>query len=263
LAQDDEEDFFYQPRTRGGRGVDPAITRIALAAGGLTIIVIVTAFVWSGFHAGNFGPPPIISPPDVPLRVHPDSPGGLVVPGADVPIMSGDTTSTGPAQLAPQGQVPDVAQLDQAAGLNQPPPAPVAAPAAPAAPATPPGAVPATAASAPATATPAAPAAATPASAPAATAATPAPAATAAKPHPAVVQLAATPDEGSAEAVWAGLQKKAPDLLAGKNAIILPAVINGKSEWRVSLGGFASADAAHEFCAALIAKGAACTVPGP
>jgi hypothetical protein len=78
----------------------------------------------------------------------------------------------------------------------------------------------------------------------------------------AVVQLAATPDEGSAEAVWSGLQKKLPDLLAGKDAIILPAVINGASVWRVQLGGFASPDAAQAFCTQLAAKGAACTVAG-
>jgi hypothetical protein len=253
LKQDDEEDFFYQPHTRGGGGLDPAITRMALAAGGLTIIVIITAFVWSGFHAGNFGPPPIINPPDVPLRVAPASPGGLVVPGADVPIMSGETSDNAAPQLAAQGQMPDVAQLDQAAGLNQPP-APVAAPAAPAAPAgaattaATPAATAMAIATAPATATPV----------PAAAAAPAAPA----KPHPALVQLAATPDEGSAEAVWAGLQKKAPDLLAAKNAIILPAVINGQSVWRVRLGGFASTDAAQAFCAQLVAKGAACTVAG-
>lgn len=253
MKQDDEEDFFYQPRTRGGGGLDPAITRMALAAGGLTIIVIITAFVWSGFHAGNFGPPPIINPPDVPLRVAPASPGGLVVPGADVPIMSGETSDNAAPQLAAQGQMPDVAQLDQAAGLNSAPPPPAAA-----APAAPSAAVPAGAAAA-------APAATAPAAAPATAAPVPAAAAAPAmpaKPHPALVQLAATPDEGSAEAVWAGLQKKAPDLLAGKNAIILPAVISGQSVWRVRLGGFASTDAAQAFCAQLVAKGAACTVAG-
>ena len=45
-----------------------------------------------------------------------------MVPGANVPIMSGDMGDGGTPELAPQAQVPDVAQLDQAAGLNQPPP---------------------------------------------------------------------------------------------------------------------------------------------
>jgi hypothetical protein len=90
----------------------------------------------------------------------------------------------------------------------------------------------------------------------------PASAASPAESGPATVQLATTPDEGSAEAVWTGLQKKLPELLAGKDVIILPAVINGSSVWRVRLGGFASADAAQAFCAQLVAKGAACTVAG-
>jgi hypothetical protein len=77
-----------------------------------------------------------------------------------------------------------------------------------------------------------------------------------------LVQLAAAPDEVQAEAAWATAQQKAPDLLAGKDAIILPAVINGASVWRVRLGGFASASAAQAFCALLTAKGAACTVAG-
>jgi hypothetical protein len=247
LAQDGEEDFFYQPQRARGQRLDPAIGRMALAAGGVSVIIIVVAFAWSGFHAGSFGPPPVINPPSTPLRVAPASPGGLVVPGADVPIMSGNMSGGGTPQLAPQGQVPDVAQLDQAAGLNQPPPAPAPAPA------------PATATAPPAGA-PAPMMATTPAATPAATPVSAA--AVAVKPGPAQVQLAATPDEGGAEAAWVAAQKQAPDLLAGKNPIILPAVINGQSVWRVRLSGFASAAAAQAFCAELTAKGAACTVAG-
>jgi hypothetical protein len=225
LAQEDdryEDDFFYQPQRARGQRLDPAISRIVLAAAGATLLIIGAAIAWSGFHAGSFGPPPIINPPDVPLRVAPASPGGLVVPGADVPIMSGQADSSAAPQLAPQSQVPDVAQLDQAAGLNQPPP-PVAAPIAPAAPAT--------------TLAPAAP-----------------------EKFSGQVQLAATADEGGAEAAWTEAQQKAPDLLAGKSPVILPAVINGQSVWRVRLPGFASAEEARAFCAQLTAKNIACTV---
>jgi hypothetical protein len=237
LAQKDddyEDDFFYQPQRARGQRLDPAISRIALAAGGVTLLIIIAAVAWSGFHAGSFGPPPIINPPDMPLRVAPASPGGLVVPGADVPIMSGQADSNSAPQLAPQGQVPDVAQLDQAAGLNQPPPPPpVAAPATPAA-------------------TPAAVVApAVPAAIPAAT-----------QNFSGQVQLAATADEGGAEAAWTDAQKKAPDLLGSKTPIILPAVVNGQSVWRVRLSGFASAGNAQAFCAQLTAKGAACMVAG-
>jgi hypothetical protein len=242
LAQDGEEDFFYQPQAHGRR-VDPAVSRIALGAGAVSLVIIITAFAYSGFHAGNFGPPPIINPPATPLRVAPATPGGLVVPGADVPIMSGQTDSNAAPQLAPQSQTPDVAQLDQVAGLNSAPPPPAAPPAPAVSPAP---------ASAPAQTGPAL--AATPPATPAAT--TPA----AAKTGPAQVQLAATPDEGGAEAAWTALQQKFPDLLAGKNAIILPAVIGGTSVWRVRLAGFPSAAAAQAFCAQLAAKGASCSV---
>ena len=242
MAHDGDDDYFYQPQRARGQRIDPAVSRIALAAGGATLLIIAAAVAWSGFHAGSFGPPPIINPPDIPLRVAPASPGGLVVPGADVPIMSGQADSTAAPQLAPQGQVPDVAQLDQAAGLNQPP-QPVAAPAAPAATvaATP---TPATAAAVPATA-------AVPAAVPAA-----------AQKFSGQVQLAATADEGGAEAAWNAAQKKAPDLLAGKSPVILPAVVNGQSVWRVRLSGFATSADAQAFCAQLTAKGAACLVAG-
>lgn len=237
--QDEEEDFFYQPQRDRGQRLDPAITRMALGAGGVTVLVILIAFGWSGFHGGSFGPPPVINPPDVPLRMAPASPGGLVVPGADVPIMSGETSDNAAPQLAPQSQAPNLAQLDQAAGLNQPPPEAAPAAAAPAA-------------------TPAQPAA------PASTAAANPPAAVPAvqKPVEPQVQLAAVVDEGKAEAAWLQVQKKAPDLLGGKTPVILPAVVNGQSVWRVRLAGFASADEAKALCAALAAKGVACLVPG-
>lgn len=163
-----------------------------------------------------------------------------MVPGADVPIMSGQPAAQGAPQLAPQSQAPDVAQLDQAAGLNQPPPAPPAA--APAA-----------------TAQPAAgqPAPAQAASAPQASATS----ASAAKPDvPTDVQLAAAPDELSAASTWASLQKKYPDLLADKKPVIIPAVVNGQSVWRLRVSGFPSADAAKSFCDQLTAKGAQCAV---
>lgn len=244
MAHDGDEDFFYQPQRGRGQRLDPAIARMVLAAGGVGLTIIIVAFIWSGFHAGNFGPPPVINPPATPLRVIPASPGGLVVPGANVPIMSGDPQIVGVPKLAPSGQMPDVAQLDKVAGLLTPPVPPSAATPAPAA-----GAAPAN----PASALPLPPA--PPPAVP------PAPS-LAAKPGPAQVQLAATADEGGAEAAWLAAERKAPDVLAGKTAIILPAVINGQSIWRVRLSGFASPAAAQAFCDKLTAKGADCMVPG-
>lgn len=223
--QDPDDDFLYQPHRERGERLDPALRRMAMAAGGVTLLVIVVTLGWSGFRTGGFGPPPVINPPDTPLRVAPESPGGLVVPGADVPIMSGQTAPQGAPQLAPSGQAPALAALDQAAGLNQPPPTP----------APPVAAAPASQASAPAP-MPAQPSV------------------------PTDVQLAATPDEPSAAATWASLQKKYPDLLGSKKPVIIPAVVNGKSVWRLRVSGFASADEAKSFCAQLTAKGAQCAV---
>ena len=220
---------------------------MAMAAGGVSMLVIVVALGWSGIRTGGFGPPPVINPPDAPLRVAPQSPGGLVVPGADVPIMSGQPAPQDAPQLAPAGQAPAVAELDQAAGLNQPPPAPPTP--APASSAQPDAAQPAAAQSAPA------PAAAAPA--PQSSAATPSAAAPGA---PADVQLAATPDEAGAASTWAALQKKCPDLLGDKKPMIIPAVVKGQSVWRLRVSGFPNTDAAKSFCAQLTAKGAQCAV---
>ncbi|MDR3506213.1 MAG: SPOR domain-containing protein [Acidocella sp.] len=239
--QDPDDDFLYQPQRERGERLDPALRRMALGAGGVTLLVVVVALGWSGIHTGGFGPPPVINAPDVPLRVAPQSPGGLEVPGADVPIMSGQMAPQGAPQLAPTSQAPAVAELNQAAGLNQPPPQPVPA-------------QPASAQPAPQAASPATPA-------PAAQAAAPAPASSPAKPSaPADVQLAATPDEPSAAATWASLQRKYPDLLGNRKPVIIPAVVNGKSVWRLRVSGFANADEAKSFCAQLAAKGGKCAV---
>jgi len=243
--RDPDDDFLYQPHRARGERFDPALRRMVLAAGGASMLVIVVALGWSGFRTGGFGPPPVVNPPDTPLRVAPQSPGGLVVPGADVPIMSGQPAAQGAPQLAPSGQAPAVAELDKAAGLNQPPPAPPAAVRAAAA-------QPAAAQPAPAQA----------ASAPQASAASPSAASPGvAKPDvPTDVQLAATPDEPSAASTWSSLQKKYPDLLADKKPVIIPAVVNGQSVWRLRISGFPSAEAAKSFCDQLTAKGAQCAV---
>ena len=218
---DEEDDFVYSSR-RSGRPVDPAIRRIVLGAGGVSAVVIVVALLWSGVHGGGFGPPPVILPPPGPLRIAPANPGGLVVPEADQQIMSG--AASGPAQLAPAAAAPDIAQLDQAAGVGVAPasPAPVA----------------------PAVAAPVGPAGAAPQS------------------GPVEVQLAATADQPSAQAAWQALQRKLPSLLRGKKPEIVPAVVDGQNIWRVRLSGFATSQDAQAFCTQVVAGGAECMVVG-
>jgi hypothetical protein len=127
-------EFSYAARRQRAE-VDPAMRRIALAACGISVLVIALALFWSGVRPRvGFGPPPEIAAPATPLRVAPADPGGLTVPGANVQIMSG-AASSAPAQLAPAVQAPQVAALDQSAGIvapAAPAPPPVAATSGPA-----------------------------------------------------------------------------------------------------------------------------------
>jgi hypothetical protein len=108
----EEEPFTYRARREGG--VDPAMRVIALSAAGLSVLVILVALIYGGARAGGFGPPPTIYPPATPLRTAPADPGGLVVPEANVPIMSSVAPGP-PPTLAPAPPPPAIGQLDQAA----------------------------------------------------------------------------------------------------------------------------------------------------
>ncbi len=242
--QEEDDDFLYRPHRAKGQRLDPAIKRMAIAAGGVSVLVILVAWAWSGIHPYTFGPPPVISPPATPLRVVPEDPGGLVVPGANIPIMSGDMDAGGAPHLAPATQAPDIAALNQAAGLNPPVPTAQAQPQT-ASTAAPP------AADAPQTIMPASSQVPRPGSV--------ATSAAAAKSMTAV-QLAATSDEDGVLAVWVQLQQKFPFVVKDRQPEVIPAIVNGQSVWRLRVGGFASADAAKAFCDELAAKGAACTV---
>jgi hypothetical protein len=229
LSRDPDPDlkipeYSYQARKR--QAVDPAMRRIVLAAGGISVVIIGVALVWSGVRPRmGFGPPPEIAAPDVPLRIAPADPGGLTVPGANEPIMSGNVSS-GPATLAPEAPQPDIQPFQPAAPAAPPPSVATTAPSA-----------------APPTVVPAAPPSAAPSG-------------------PAQVQLAATADSAGAHQVWAHLLAKFPPLLKGKTPVFIPAIVNGNNVWRLRIGGFADQQAARTFCADLAAKGAACTVVG-
>ncbi|MDE8347395.1 MAG: SPOR domain-containing protein [Acidocella sp.] len=222
MGAGDEEDFVYRSR-RPQAPMDAAVRRMVLAAGGVSVLVIVVALLWSGVRATGFGPPPLIMPQAGPLRVAPVDPGGLEVPQADEPIMSG-AQSAAPPRLAPAPAAPAISQLDAQAGMGVPA-APVVAPL-----------------------SPAPPVVHTKSEPPAAGGKT------------VGVQLAATSDEAGAEAMWSHLQARLPDLFAGRTPDILPAVVNGSSVWRLRLGGFASVADAQDFCARVQAQKAACTV---
>lgn len=254
--QEEDDDFLYGPHRARGQRLDPAIRRMVIAAGCISVLVIFIAWAWGGIHPYRFGPPPVIDPPTTPLRVVPADPGGLVVPGANIPIMSGGMTDATP-HLAPAGQAPDIAALDEAAGLlNQPtPPARVAA-----------GGRVATGSAAPEGAASISVPSAMDESRSVTPAASqiPRPGSTATSAAQAEgissVQLAATSTEDDVLAIWVKLQRKFPDLMKGRQPEIIPAMVNGQSVWRLRLGGFASAQAARDFCNQLTSQGADCVV---
>jgi hypothetical protein len=119
LLEPEEDGFVYRTR-RAPAAMDPAMRRMALGAGGVSLLVILVALLWSGVRGTGFGAPPVITAPPGPMRVVPANPGGLTVPEANVPIMSG-VTSVAPPQLALGTPAPDISQLDQEAGIGVPP----------------------------------------------------------------------------------------------------------------------------------------------
>ncbi len=214
-----DPDFLHNPRPPA---VDPAMRRIVLVAGGISVLVIAVALVGgSGRSVWSWGAPPVISPPAQPLRVAPVDPGGLVVPGGDEPIMSGQVSSA-PPQLVTSGPAPDISQLAAAAGVSLGPP-PAAAPG------------------------PSAPAAATIVSPPSALGAS-------AVPLRVMAQLAVRPTAAAAQAVWDHLTQTVPGMVAGKT----PLVAKVADGYRVQITGFADLGGARIFCAVLASQGESC-----
>ena len=189
--------------------------------------------------SGGEGIIPLIRADDKPVKVKPDSPGGLVVPDQDKTVynsISPGSVPTGPEKLLPPPPVP---QIPPAVPPQAMPtvPAPATPPSDAAAPAAPPAAVPPANAQANAPAlppavpvAPAAPAAPPVAAAPAPTAPTiPAPATltapAAAAPNQSIaslidnisgyrIQLASVRSEEQAQATWARMQKSNGDVLS-------------------------------------------------
>lgn len=110
-----------------------------------------------------------------------------------------------------------------------------------------------------ATPAPAAPAAVTqarPAAAPAVAAAEPAPAKVAS--GSALVQIGAFDSDALAKGEWGRVSGKHGALFSGKSRVVQEAKSNGRTFWRLRVGGFESRDDARRFCAALIAEGTDC-----
>lgn len=224
-------------------GMDPATRRLAVIAGVLGAALFAVIGAWSMFGAPS-GTVPVIAPPPGPVRVKPANPGGLKITNP-LAAFTADTSDPADAKLAPAPQTPDPSAL-----LPKPPAAPVQAAAAPAV--------------APAAVPTAAPVA-TPGSAsrpapPSSLAASQSSHAQAAVPGGVQVQLAALETRARAEAEWHLLARKAGTLLDGRAPSYSRAVVNGRTWWRIRLGGFTDAAAARVFCGRMHATGAACSV---
>lgn len=288
----DDEDLeippYAHPQLREQR-MDDATRRIILIAAGLGIGVILLAIGWNGLHAG-LGPPPVVKPLATPMRTIPANRGGLQVPGANEPILSGAPPA--PPHLAPPPPPPDLAPLETAQPKDiQAPtragaaPVPLALPLPPArapnAPATAPQATLSTKiissnqlsavstpnASKPLVAAPTGPSPTPSASTPPAS--TP-PASTriAAGPKapmpvpdgPASVQLAALPSHAGAMQAWQTLVARIPTILGGLTPYIVSGQVHGQTYYRVRLN-FSSPAEAAKFCAKLHARGIPCYQP--
>jgi hypothetical protein len=278
----DDEDLdippYAHPQLRERR-MDDATRRITLIAGGLGIGVILVAIGWNGYHAG-LGPPPVVKPLATPMRTIPVNRGGLQVPGANEPILSGAPPS--PPHLAPPPPSPDLAPLEAAKPISPPGSsnAPSAAPAplslplpparAPVAPRTATGAAPS--AQSPATASSSAtePTGRSPSNPPLANPPTtnPSTANTAARANipkpvvhgPAAVQLAALPSQAGAMQAWQTLVARVPTILGGLTPHIVSGQVHGQTYYRVRLNFASPADAAA-FCARLHARSVPCYQP--
>ncbi len=265
-------------------GMDEGTRWLALVAGGIGTLLVVTVGGWSllGHHAE--GGIPVIEPLPGPVRVKPVDPGGMQVMSTQVAQTNGPAAQA----LAPGPEVanPQALQAEVDAARHADTPTPTATPAT-AAPAPSPTAQTPTAqdstAQIPAAprvaAVPVQPQAAAPAPETAAsgrkaddeaTAADPDAASAAAPSTPEAaaptpsgghaVQLAALDSEAAAQAEWERLARRAPSLFARREPAIVPVSRDNKRFFRLRMAGFNSASEATAFCGRLHGAGIACTL---
>ena len=239
--------------------LDTQMLRMAVLAGGVAAVL---GFGYGGYALLNRGPHtvPVIEADSRPVRVRPDNPGGMQVPGAEEQIMSGDESSQADV-MAPPPEVPQLQAL-RAQIQAEHPPAPAVAPA------------PATSLAQPVslpTSPPAPPPpviSAAPEQRPATLAASPRTPVAAHATAPAVasggglVQLAAMDSEPLAKAEWQRLVKKMPALLASHHPDVVRTERDGKTFFRLRTGGFSDTASATSFCTEVKAKGGGCSIAG-
>ncbi len=250
-------------------GMDEGTRWLALVAGGIGTLLVVTVGGWSllGHHAE--GGIPVIEPLPGPVRVKPVDPGGMQVMSTQVAQTNGpaaEALAPGPEAANPQALQAEVDAARHADAPATPAIAPAAAAPVQASPVQGTAALPAAAPVPPQVAAPAPDTAKSDtdagtdaADAPAATPSAPEAAAPAASGGHAV-QLAALDSEAAARAEWTRLAHRAPALFAHREPSIVPVTRSGKRFFRLRMAGFNAASDATAFCGRLHGAGIACTL---
>lgn len=214
-------------------GMDRGTKYLLVTAVGLGGLLLVGVASWALIGGGHPAVVPVIEADSRPIRVKPENAGGLQVVGADDQVMGGHGSSS--HSMAPAAEVP-AAQALRAQMPPQPTPSQPAPTAEP-------------------VASPALPTVAQP----------PLIQAQAARQAPSpvtgtLVQLAAVGSEEVAQSEWQRLAKRMPDLLGDRRPVVQRFDRDGRTVWRVRIGGFADTADATAFCARVRMKGGACSI---
>ncbi len=248
----------------------PAVSgrMLAVAGGVLALVALGTAATWGISRMGP-RPVPVIEADPRPLKIRPDSPGGMVVPNQDQLVLEGATqrraaerSRTTVAQLDSGPEAPALDLLRQHVGA--PPAAAAALAAAPSNPTAAGAAPPSSTSSSLGGSTPALP---PPVASVAVTATIAAPATGAALPGPVAggrsfAQFGALNSEEAARAEWDRLLRRVPELAAFQPRITRLEREGQPTLWRLRATGLPDAAAAKALCDAVRARGGACAPGG-
>lgn len=247
----------------------PAVSgrMLAIAGGLLGVAALGVAATWGISRMGP-RPVPVIEADARPLKVRPDSPGGMVVPNQDQLVLEGAAqrraAERGRTTVAQLDSGPEAPALDLLRQHVSPPATALAAAAIPA-PSAPSNPSPA-ASAAPSSLGGQSPAIAPPVAAPVALTATIA-APAAALPGPVAggrsyAQFGALNSEEAARAEWERLVRRVPELAAFQPRITRLEREGQPTLWRLRAPGLPDAAAAKALCDAVRARGAACMPSG-
>ena len=232
---------------RSGGRLRPILTALfAVATVALAGYLAVDTFMGGG--GGGKKQVPLVRAPDDPVKVKPESPGGLEVPHQDKLVLN--------QEPAGQEAEPTVERLLPAAETPQSPPQPaVAAAVKPAIVQPPPEPEPA-----PVQPAPVQPAAKKPAAAPEQTARADATAAPAPASGSFLLQLASFTSAAATGPAWAEIRAANATLTADLSLFTQKATVNGKIYYRVQVGPFPSRQAARDRCTKLKARQQDCLI---